>query len=304
MEICQSILPPSSGAKGSFVLLLDRAMIHLLRPITRLILLITVFTIAIPAGAGTGTNTPENRDLFLVLLVSSTKLDYADYSQLARNLTKRGYLKGGFVGHSWVYLHGWEGGREQVIETGLSPKGDGSLHYFRGVLDLAEYGYVDPTPEQRRNPRHEPNPISYLWRVHQNGHLHSAQKAREATPTFAARVDLTETQYREIKRLLDPALPDYNLFQLNGQQCSSFVARVAATTGLELEHKIRIEIPSSIEVMGKRVRLWEDPQYSSITLSSPDMLERSLRQAVSIGRAREALGWYQADVRNVSWRTF
>jgi hypothetical protein len=230
---------------------------------------------------------------YLVLLVHATGLDYQNQAGLLRSLYKRSRFKGGFLGHSWVLLSGIENGRRRVVEVGLSPKGEGSIQFFRGVLELAEYGYVNPTPEQRRHPRHEPNPISYLWRDHGNGYLQPASEAR-IRPTYAAKLDLDAAQYHAIKARLDPTLPEHRSFQLTGRQCSSFLVELAALAGVSLRHQVTISIPQQVEVGGRQVRLWTDPAYGSMTLSSPDVIEQELRLLVARGRAEDALAWYLA----------
>ena len=238
---------------------------------------------------------PRLREIpyYLVLLVHAAGLDYQDEKSLLRSLYKRSRFKGGFLGHSWVLLSGIENGRRRVVEVGLSPKGEGSIQFFRGVLDLAEYGYANPTEEQRRHPRQEPNPISYLWRDHGNGYLQPASEAR-VRPTYAAKLDLDAAQYRAIRARLDPALPEHTRFQLTGRQCSSFVVELAALAGVSLPHQVTIPIPRRVEVGGRQVRLWTDPAYASMTLSSPDVLEQELRRLVTAGRAEDVLAWYLA----------
>ncbi|MBZ0110280.1 MAG: hypothetical protein K8F52_16650 [Candidatus Scalindua rubra] len=44
---------------------------------------------------------------------------------------------------------------------------------------------------------------------------------------------------------------------------------------------------------GKEYRLWTDPRYSNLKLSTPDIIERSLIHAVMEGRAEYALDWYR-----------
>jgi hypothetical protein len=245
------------------------------------------------AGGLSGAPRVRETPYYLVLLVHAAGLDYQDEKSLLRSLYKRSRFKGGFLGHSWVLLSGIENGRRRVVEVGLSPKGEGSIQFFRGVLDLAEYGYASPTEEQRRHPRQEPNPISYLWRDHGNGYLQPASEAR-VRPTYAAKLDLDAAQYRAIRARLDPALPEHKRFQLTGRQCSSFVVELAALAGVSLRHQVTIPIPRRVEVGGRQVHLWTDPAYASMTLSSPDVLEQELRRLVTAGRAEDVLAWYLA----------
>jgi hypothetical protein len=229
---------------------------------------------------------------FLVLLVHATGLDYQDQPKLVRSLHKS-QMKGGFLGHAWVMLSGLEGGRREVVEAGLTPEDLESVQFFRGVLDLARYGYVNPTAEQKRNPRHEPDPISYLWQDLGNGFLRTGRQGG-LQPTFAAKVDLDAEQYRRIKARLDPKLPSHRRFQVTGQQCSSFVAELARLAGVDLRHQMTLPVPREVEYGGRTVRLWSDSRYSSITFSSPDVIEADLRRLVASGRAVNALSWYHS----------
>lgn len=80
---------------------------------------------------------------------------------------------------------------------------------------------------------------------------------------------------------------------ITGNQCSSFAPQVASLGGLEVECKVTMPIDPYIEVGDDCFCLWQDPSYSLLTISSPDILERSLMQAVREGRAQYALEWYR-----------
>ena len=49
----------------------------------------------------------------------------------------------------------------------------------------------------------------------------------------------------------------------------------AELVGLTREHKVTTDIPE-LTLDGKKFRLWQYPQYSQLTFSTPDVLERSL----------------------------
>lgn len=234
---------------------------------------------------------PGAKSPFLVFLVAAGHLDYADQTRLVRQLYKRSQLKQGFMGHSWVYLEGWPNGRREVVDAGISPKGEGATQFIRGVMNLARYGHADPTELERRHPRPDPNPIAYLWADQDNGYLQPAAEAA-LRPTYAARVDLTPVRYSAVRALLDPTRPELRRFNLTGQQCSSFVAEVALAAGVRLEHRVTIRIPPEIRAGGETYRLWTDPAYSRLTLSSPDAVELSLKRLVAEGRATDVLDWY------------
>jgi hypothetical protein len=73
--------------------------------------------------------------------------------------------------------------------------------------------------------------------------------------------------------------------------------------GLPLEHTVTLDIPSRLRIGNRQYRLWDDPKYSKITFSTPDILERSLMEAVSEGRAQYALDGYLSE-RGSKWAWF
>ena len=68
-----------------------------------------------------------------------------------------------------------------------------------------------------------------------------------------------------------------------------------------METQVTMTISPAIYYRKARIRLWEDPCYSRITFSTPDVVEKSLIQAVENGEAEYALDWYlQQKVHNNS----
>jgi hypothetical protein len=48
---------------------------------------------------------------------------------------------------------------------------------------------------------------------------------------------------------------------------------------------------------GKEVQWWSDPRYSRLTFGSPDVLEKSLKQAVENGIGRDWLKEYRKTMQ-------
>lgn len=240
----------------------------------------------------------EESDYFLVILVDARHLDYTNNYSFLHTVAKHpNGSKTGDVGHAWIYLQGWiEGCSQRFIlegghsgETGvLQPK------YFDGIMNYNDWGYANPTEKQKMNPRYEPNPIKYLWVTQRDGFFEQGPGIH--APTFAAKVNLSREQFHAI---LDFMYGEYRYSQyaLTGQQCSSFVVKIASLAGLSLESQVSMSIEDKIFFRGATVRFWEDPRYSQITFSSPDVIEKSLIQAVKEGRAEYALYWYHTISR-------
>lgn len=204
-------------------------------------------------------------DRFLVILVDAPHLDYSDCRRLLKSVVKhpRNGCKNGDVGHAWIYLHGeglcLEGGHSGELGV-VQPK------YFDGVMDRIDRG--------------DPNPAKYLWAIQRDGFFQHGTGGHRAT--YAVKVDITTEQCREILKFIESyPFPEY---AIAGNQCSTFVAQVAALAGLELECEVTIPIDQQIRIGKCTYTLWTDPKYSSLTISSPDILEKSLQQAVEEGK--------------------
>ena len=229
-------------------------------------------------------------DYYIIFLVAARHLDYWDTKELAKSLVRYGRGKGD-IGHSWVYLKGIKEGQTLILEGGQSgQRGKTQPRFFEGVQNYIKYGYANPTASQKRNPRYEPNPIKYLWDDLNDGFYQEGSGGFR--PTFAAKVDLTKEKFEEILDYIDPERYPFERFSLVDNQCSSFVARLAAMSGLSLKHQVTVEIEPQLSVGDQQYRLWNDPRYSKITFSTPDVLEHSLMKAVQKGEAEYALGWY------------
>ena len=243
---------------------------------------------------------PENNhftksEYYIVFLVAARHLDYSDSRILfeaVSNIDNK--MRRSRVGHSWIYLRDIKD-REIIIMEGGQSVGFGKLEtgFVEGVVNLANYGYAEPTAAEKQHYRYEPNPIKHLWDERNDGFYQ--QGSGLLAPTFAAKVDITQEQFEKVLAFMDPDKHSYKKFSLTGKQCSSFVAEAAELVGLKLEHVVTIDIPPEFELNGKRYRLWQNPKYSKLTFSTPDVLECSLIQLVMEGRAEYALDWYRYD---------
>lgn len=231
-------------------------------------------------------------DYFVVLLVDARHLDYTDNRSFFNTVAKHPSdgSKNGDIGHAWIYLQGYRNGQKVQIELGHSgERGLLQAKYFDGIMNYLDYGYANPTPEQRLCPRYEPNPVKYLWTTQQDGFFQKGAGGHR--PTFAAKVDLTSEQFDRIWTFVHREYP-FRQYALTQHQCSSFVVHIAALAGLSLEAQVSMKIEPGLYYRGVWIRLWEDPKYSTLIFSSPDILEKSLMQAVYQDKAEYALNWY------------
>ena len=241
---------------------------------------------------------------FLVILVNARQLDYTKAHTLFKTMAKHpsDWTKNGDVGHAWIYLRGELNGEAVYVEGGHSGElGRTRPKYFVGVMNYYDCGYVDPTPEEKMNPRYEPNPIKYLWASPKDGFFQEG--AGGHSPSFAAKIDLTEEQFLSILTFVDPANYNYKDYAITRNQCSSFATSIAALGGLSLEDKVTMKVERSVRIYGEDIRLWTDQQYSTITFSSPDILEKSLKKAVADGLAEDATFWYRNNYPKTNQQT-
>jgi len=229
-------------------------------------------------------NTPATASpYFVIFLVNAPHLDYTDNKSFLRTMAKHpsNGSKEGDVGHAWIYLHGIRNGACHVIEGGHS--GERGIHqsrYFEGIIQNIESGCD--------------NPISYLWESQTDGFFQWGNGGH--CPTFAAKLNLTEQQYEKIVRFIQYyQFEDYSLI---GNQCASFVAQIAALIDFPVDCQQTINIGSSLSFRNDSLPLWKDPIYSTITVSTPDVIERSLVQAVQVGHAEDVLSWYVENNKN------
>lgn len=221
----------------------------------------------------------------LSLFVTARQLDYSDAGRLLKTIAKhpRDGGKNGDVGHSWILLKGKKGKASIIIEGGHSgERGICQPRYFEGVARAIECG--------------EKNPIGYLWVTQKDGFFQRGSGGH--CPTYAVRCRLTEAQFLSILAYIQPEHYDYPNYSLVENQCVSFVAQVAQIAGISLETSITVLVPQRMRYGATRVKLWEDPQYAALTISSPDVLEISLKRAVKEGVVERI--WLKRDP--LKWR--
>lgn len=194
------------------------------------------------------------------------------------------------MGHAWIYLQGIQNGQRVFIEGGHSGElGCRQAKYFDGIMNYIDYGYSSPTPSQMRHPKHEPNPIKYLWEKQKDGFFQLGSGGH--IPIFAAKIDLTPEQFEKILHFIQNY--PYSEYCITDNQCSTFVVQAASLASFPIQSEVTICIDQTLTLGGETFKLWEDPRYSMLTFASPDAIEASLIRAVYEGRAQDALAWYK-----------
>lgn len=210
---------------------------------------------------------------YIVFLVNARHLDYSSSHTFLKTIAKHPFdgSMNGDVGHAWIYLKG-----ETILEGGHSGElGIDQPKYWEGVVENIELG--------------SENPIAYLFAPLCDGYFQSGNGGHK--PTYAVKVSLTKEEHEMIVDWITHY--DFREYALQGAQCASFVTKIAALIGIDLEDQVSVPIDSSIKLAGQVYTLWKDPKYSKICFSSPDCLEKSLMKLVVEGSGEYALGWYQ-----------
>jgi len=210
----------------------------------------------------------------LVILVSARHLDYSNSQALLKTVAKHprdGSLNGD-VGHAWVLLIGPDGAVEggHSGELGLTePK------YFDGVMDLIEMD--------------DPNPVRYMHATLNDGYFEKGSGG--FSPTYAIKKEITGAQYQQMRAFI--ADYDYRKYSLTRRQCLHFVQEIARMADLNLPCGIDVPVGPYVRVGNQRYRVWTDPEFATLKLMSPDILEKSMMEAVYRGEAEYALDWYR-----------
>lgn len=239
----------------------------------------------------------EPSDYFLVILVDAQHLDYTDPCKFFHSVAKHpnNCSKEGDVGHAWIYLQGRHNGKLFTLEGGHSGERESPpARYFDGLMNYHEWGYANPTQEQLKYPRYEPNPVKYLWTERNDGFFQKGSGGH--LPTFAAKITLTQEQFARILAFIRPKNYPYARYALTGPHCTTFVTQVAEIAGLNLNSYMTMDISSKAFFGGMWMRLWEDPFYATFMLPTPDVLEKSLIRAVERGEAENAMQWYKKTI--------
>ena len=216
----------------------------------------------------------EETSHFLIICVNARHLDYTNAPSFIRTLAKHPSdgSKNGDVGHAWIYLRGNNEGVPITIEGGHTGEfGLVQAPYMEGVMDNIEYGCD--------------NPVKYLWETQYDGCFQAG--SGKHTPTYAAKINLSPCQFESMLAFIQQY--DFCKYSLTGNQCSSFAVQIAKLAGWNLQDKVTMHLPRALDGF----TLWTDPCYSHITFSSPDILEKRLKQSVACGEAETALSWYR-----------
>jgi hypothetical protein len=138
----------------------------------------------------------------------------------------------------------------------------------------------------------DPNPVRYLHSTLDDGFFQKGPGVHK--PTYAARVELNKAQFDEIYNTIRPHVYNYKSYSLTQNQCTTFVAQVASIAGVDLKYEVLVNVPQYALIGDTRICLWQDKRYEWITVSSPDILERGLVEAVLEGKAQPAMRWYKS----------
>jgi len=221
-------------------------------------------------------------DYFLILLVDAKHLDYSDAESLVSTIAKHpDGSRERDVGHAWMLLAGIQDGKKVLIEGGHS-----------GELGINEPRYLERVVLNSC----ERNPVRHLFYPLQDGYFEVGPG--QHLPTYAIRVELNQKTFQQILELIQPDHYHFRHYSLTDNQCTTFVAKVATLAGLQLEHETIIPIPQYMKLARKKICLWRDSQYATITISTPDKLEKSMIEAVVAGQARVALRHYYTVPRH------
>jgi len=173
--------------------------------------------------------------------------------------------------HSWVIL---ESPRNRLESGHTGNFGRQKPRYHEGVIQRVRAG--------------DPNPIAYLWHTMSDGQFQIGKPNRP--PTFVWRMPITQRRHQLIHEYMMQR--KYEQFDLRTDNCVDMVVEIAALAGINLMHRIRLTLPPEVELFGRTMLIWTDPQYRILEFSTPEVLEVDLRQLARIGIGSDATEWY------------
>jgi len=214
------------------------------------------------------TGTPVGDEgYYLYILTESANWDFGNPKSLLLSIWRRPWA------HAWLILES-PGHRLECGHTGdfglVKPR------YHEGVMQGMRNG--------------NPNPIAYLWQTMSDGEFQTGKPPRP--PTFVWRMPITQCRYQLIHDYVMSR--KYDQFGVRTENCGDLVAETAVLAGINLTNRIRFTMPPDLKILGWRPRVWTDPQYRTLELSTPEVLEVDLRQLAQMGIGSDVTGWYLA----------
>jgi hypothetical protein len=214
------------------------------------------------------TGTPVGDDgYFLYVLTEAANWDFSEATSLLLSIWLRPWA------HAWIIL---ESPRNRLEGGHTGDFGLERPRYHEGVRQRGRDG--------------DPNPIAYLWQTMSDGQFQKGKPNRP--PTFVWRMPITRRRYQLIYEYV--AQRKYDQFGVRSNNCTDMVAEAAAQAGINLSHRIRLSLPREMKVWGRTRRVWTDPQFRILEFSTPEVLERDLRQLAQMGIGSDATEWYRA----------
>ena len=232
----------------------------------------------------------KNQDYYIMFLVDAPGLNYDDTKQLIKNLNKnpRTLNKEGYIGHAWLYLHGYLNNREIYLEGGHS--GERGLYYpsyFEALSDLSQRKQVCFTATADLYD----NPIKYLWKDLEDGFFQ--QGSGDHLPTYAIKIPLSPETFTSVYDFITQDQYNFKRYSLATHQCCHFIAQVAALCDFYPQYEISLALSPSLSLGNWQFRLWKDSSMQKVILATPDILEKSFKEAVYQKKAIPALGAYK-----------
>ncbi len=214
----------------------------------------------------------------LVVLVDAKHLDYTSPEAFFTSMHYGLFLpQDPTIGHAWIKLSGKVNGKPWTFEGGHT-----------GEFGLTAPKYFDEVV-RRSLETSDPNPAQYLFSDLPDGYLQKGSGGHN--PTLAVAFPLTQEEFLNLYRLIPKY--DFTIWSLQDHQCVHFVLSCLAAIDVELDCAQTLHLPSEFMWKNKKIRLWQDPQYASLNLTTPDALEKSLFQEVLKKKALLAMKWYK-----------
>lgn len=214
------------------------------------------------------TKTPVGDEgYYLYVLNEHANWDYSSAASLVFTIWMRPWA------HSWLIL---ESPRDRLEFGHTGDLGITTPRYHEGVFQKIK--------------ERDPNPIAYLWQTMADGQFQTGKPNRP--PTFVWRMPITRRHHQMIHEYVMQRT--YDQFGVRSNNCTNLVAETAALAGINLIHRIRLTLPPETKVLGRKRRIWTDPQYRILEYGTPEVLDADLRKLAGLGIGSDVTKWYLA----------
>lgn len=208
-------------------------------------------------------------DQFLIAAVDARGLDYSSVPQFLHTLHKSRERS---VGHAWVIV-----GQKLNGQINLVTLGHTGEFGVRAPRFLDQLAYLIQ--------KNDPNPLRVLYQTRDDGVLEQSSGGHRAT--LAVCIPITQQQALAVQRYCQEGGYDFSRYNILNHHCVHFVRSVLAIVGVEVDCEVEVVVPKTLELFGRKVQLWNNPELQILLIETPEKLQAELARLLEVGKAQK-----------------